>query len=107
MKNLVEQKCIPCSIGDLPLTPEQIDFYMKDVQGWSLKDGKITKSFQFKDFKEALEFTNKVGNLAEEEGHHPVIHLSWGRVTLDLWTSKIKGLHDNDFILAAKIDQLS
>ncbi len=106
MAELLDQKCIPCSLGDLPLTQDQIDYYMKEVEGWSLVEGKITKTFKFKDFKEALDFTNKVGELAEKEGHHPVIHLSWGRVVIDLWTNKIKGLHDNDFILAAKIDEL-
>ena len=66
----------------------------------------MERIFKFKDFKEALEFTNKVGGIAEAEGHHPDITLSWGRVIITLWTHKIKGLHENDFIMAAKIDEL-
>lgn len=106
MDELQNQKCIPCSIGDTPLSPEEIESYLKQLKGWSLSDGRLKKTFLFKDFKEALTFTDKVGQLAEEEGHHPVIHLSWGRVVIEQWTSKIKGLHFNDFILASKIDAL-
>jgi pterin-4-alpha-carbinolamine dehydratase (EC 4.2.1.96) len=75
--------------------------------GWEvINDVKIEKKFKFKDFKEALEFTNKVGALAEEEGHHPDIQLSWGKVVISLTTHKIHGLSENDFIMAVKIDKL-
>ncbi|NLJ99179.1 MAG: 4a-hydroxytetrahydrobiopterin dehydratase [Tissierellia bacterium] len=66
----------------------------------------LKKEYKFKNFKDALDFTNKVGSLAEEEGHHPDIYLSWGKVVIKLWTHKIDGLHKNDFILAAKIDEI-
>ncbi|NLY73189.1 MAG: 4a-hydroxytetrahydrobiopterin dehydratase [Tissierellia bacterium] len=103
---LLEKKCIPCSIGDLPLNEGQLKDYLGQVKDWELKEGKITKTFKFKDFKEALDFTNKVGQVAEDQGHHPVIELGWGFVKVSQWTSKIKGLHENDFIMAAKIDAL-
>jgi len=75
--------------------------------GWQLVDNHhLEKSYKFADFREALEFTNKVGKLAEEQGHHPDIHLSWGKVKLVLWTHKIDGLTESDFILAAKADTL-
>lgn len=107
MAELLEKKCIPCSIGDQPLGEKEIENYLKQITSdWTLSDHRLKKTFLFKDFKEALAFTNKVGQLAEEQGHHPVIHLSWGRVIIEQWTSKIKGLHENDFILAAKIDAI-
>lgn len=108
MDNLLEKKCVPCSIGAFPLTKDEIEEYLKDLkEGWKVIDDiKIEKTFKFKDFKEALDFTNKVGALAEKEGHHPDIYLSWGKVIIYLWTHKIKGLHENDFIMATKIDTL-
>lgn len=108
MKDLLSKKCIPCSIGAIPLDSEEIEGYVKEIKdGWVVVDNKhLEKTFKFTDFKEALDFTNKVGALAEEEGHHPDICLSWGKVVLRLWTHRIKGLHENDFILAAKIDKI-
>ncbi|NLY85356.1 MAG: 4a-hydroxytetrahydrobiopterin dehydratase [Tissierellia bacterium] len=108
MTDLLSKKCIPCSLGDIPLEREEIEEYLKNLKsGWTaVEDKYIEKTFKFKNFKEALYFVNKVGNLAEEEGHHPDIYLSWGKVVLKLWTHKIKGLHENDFILAAKIDEI-
>lgn len=99
---------MPCSIGALPLEREEIEEYLRNLKtDWNLVEDKyIEKTYKFKDFKDALDFVNKVGKLAEEEGHHPDIYLSWGKVVLKLWTHKIKGLHENDFILAAKIDEL-
>lgn len=108
MSDLTSKKCVPCSIGAIPLNADEIRNFLKDLnESWEVKDNKqIERVFKFKDFKEALEFTNKVGGLAEAEGHHPDIYLSWGKVIVTLWTHKIKGLHENDFILAAKIDAL-
>lgn len=108
MTDLLSKKCIPCSIGAIPLERDEIEEYLKNLKnGWTVIDDKfIEKTYKFKDFKEALDFVNKVGKLAEEEGHHPDIYLSWGKVILKLWTHKIKGLHENDFIMAAKIDQI-
>ncbi len=108
MENLLAKKCIPCSIGDIPLDSNDIANYMKQLkEGWTLaEDGHIEKTYKFKDFKEALAFVNKIGDLAESEGHHPSIRLSWGKVVVRSWTNKIGGLHENDFILAAKIDEI-
>ena len=108
MSDLLTKKCIPCSIGTDPLAEDEIQVYYKELQeGWKVVDNHhIEKSYKFKDFQEALDFTNKVGALAEAEGHHPDIYLSWGKVDIKIYTHKIDGLHENDFILAAKIDEL-
>lgn len=108
MTDLLTKKYIPCSIGTDPLTKDEINVFFKELQdGWMVIDyHHIEKIYRFKDFKEALDFTNKLGDLAESEGHHPDIHLSWAKVIIKIWTHKIDGLHENDFILAAKIDQL-
>lgn len=108
MTNLNDQKCVPCSTGAEPLNHIEIENYLKSLsEGWTnLEDKKIEKTFKFKDFKSALDFTNAVGEIAEEEGHHPNISLGWGYVKITLSTHKIKGLHLNDFILASKIDKI-
>ena len=81
--------------------------YFKIIEGWELiEDKKIVKTFKFANFRKAMEFTNRVGELAEAENHHPDIHLSWGKVKVELSTHAVKGLSENDFILAAKIDEL-
>lgn len=108
MSDLLAKKCIPCSIGAPTLTEEEIEELLPSLkEGWELlEDDKLEKNYKFKDFVEALDFVNKIGDLAEQEGHHPDIFLSWGQVIVQLWTHKIDGLHENDFILAAKIDEL-
>lgn len=108
MSKLLEKKCIPCSIETDPLEEKEINEYIKDLNdGWNvIENKKIEKVYKFKDFKKALDFTNKVGELAEKEGHHPVIVLSYGRVKIKLYTHKIDGLHENDFVMAAKIDNI-
>ena len=108
MENLLAKKCIPCSIDTEPLTDIEIESFLRRVdKNWELaEDMRIERTFKFKNFKEALDFTNKIGNLAEEEGHHPSIYLAWGIVRVRIWTNNIKGLHENDFILAAKIDSI-
>ncbi len=111
MMALDEMKCVPCRGGIPPLTDAEIGQYYRQLQSWSVveKGGikLLEKSFKFKDFAEALAFTNKVGKIAEKEGHHPGILTEWGRVTVTWWTHKIKGLHRNDFIMAAKTDALA
>lgn len=106
--NLLAKKCIPCSIKTEPLNGEEIQNYLKMLaEDWELVDhAYIKKTFNFPDFKEALAFVNRIGEIAEKEGHHPEITLNWGRVIVKLMTFKIQGLHENDFILAAKIDEV-
>ena len=99
-----------CS-GDSPLaTPEEIETLLLQVPEWNIlmSEGidKLERVFEFSDFIQALEFTNNVGNLAEQENHHPAVLTEWGRVTVTWWTHKIGGLHHNDFVAAAKTDQL-
>lgn len=105
---LVDKRCFPCEVGTVPLTLGKAEELLKQTVDWQLDDGakKISKRFKFKNFKDALAFVNKVGEVAEAEGHHPDIQLSWGKVMIELSTHSIKGLSENDFILAAKIDAL-
>lgn len=105
--DLSAKHCKPCEGGTPPLAGQPLEELAKQVQGWEMPDGRrLVKSFKFPDFIKALEFTNRVGELAEKEGHHPDIFLSWGKVRIELSTHKIKGLSENDFILAARIDEL-
>lgn len=109
MTDLANKKCVPCEGDFPPMTPEQARDLMEHVPGWELNADStaISRAYTFKDFKEALDFTNAVGVLAEEEGHHPDIALSWGKVALTLSTHSIGGLSENDFILAVKLNDLS
>ena len=107
--DLLSKKCVPCEGGAEPITRQEAEQYLKEVKDWVLSENarQISKKFKFKNFKEALEFINKVGEIAEQEGHHPDIHLVHYRVVkIDLMTHAIKGLFENDFILAAKIDNI-
>ena len=105
--DLASKKCIPCEGGTKPFGPEEIKNYIKEVPGWLVFNfTKLNKEFKFKDFKEAMLFVNKIAALAEEEGHHPDIAISYNKVRIDLTTHAIGGLSENDFILAAKIDNL-
>lgn len=109
MKNtLAQRKCSACTGGTAPLQDDQIsDFLAGLAGGWSLVDGqRIQKEFKLKNFREALDLTNAVGEIAEAENHHPDIMLGWGKVVVTLYTHKVNGLTENDFILAAKIDAL-
>jgi 4a-hydroxytetrahydrobiopterin dehydratase len=110
MEKLTELRCTACREGEPPLTDEEIAALHPEVPGWQVieEEGikRLRRAFRFKDFAGALAFTNKVGELAEQEGHHPAILTEWGRVTVTWWTHKIKGLHRNDFIMAAKTDVL-
>ncbi len=109
MVSLVHKKCAPCEGGTPPLQGKEILDYSQELgNGWKVvNDHHLEKEFTFKNFKEALAFTNKIGTLAEEEGHHPDILLGWGKVKVTLWTHTVGGLSENDFILAAKINQQS
>jgi 4a-hydroxytetrahydrobiopterin dehydratase len=91
-----------------PLKGEALTSLQGQVPGWNvIEEHHITKSFTFPDFREALGFVNRVGDLAEEQGHHPDVYLSWGKVEVKLWTHKVDGLTENDFIMAAKINRLA
>ena len=104
--NLTTKKCVPCEGGVPPLSEAQLQRFMKMVKGWKLVKGHIQKNYMFKDFVEASSWLEKIKFLAEAQGHHPDIHWSWNTITLDLYTHAIKGLSENDFILAAKINEL-
>ena len=110
MSDLQQMKCVACRGGEPMLTDAEIVELHPQVAEWQIKgtDGikRLERAFKFKNFAQALEFTNKVGAIAEEEDHHPLIALEWGRVTVQWWTHIIKGLHKNDFIMAAKTDEL-
>jgi len=103
---LVEEKCKPCQGGEPTLSVAEAEGLGRQVPEWAIEDQAIERHLKFKDFREAMEFVNKVADAAEEEGHHPDIHISWNKVRLRLTTHKIGGLSRNDFILAAKIDKL-
>ena len=111
MTDLTSRKCVPCEGGIPPLPKEQIAEFMKQLSGeWQLIEEsnipKIKKKYKFANFKEAISFVNKVASLAESEGHHPNIFVYYNKVDIELYTHAIKGLHDNDFIIAVKIDKL-
>ncbi len=88
------------------MSREEAEALLEKVEGWKLKENKIQRTYRFKDFKESMKFVNRVADLAEEEGHHPDIAISWNKVTLTLTTHAISGLSQNDFILAAKINKI-
>jgi len=104
-------KCVPCEGGVLPMQGLKLEKYKKqldaETSGWELRDAKhLQKDYKFPDFKSALKFVNQVGAISETEGHHPNINFGWGFARILLWTHKIGGLTENDFVLAAKIDQI-
>jgi 4a-hydroxytetrahydrobiopterin dehydratase len=105
--NLAVRQCIPCRGGVLPLTEVQYQPLLAQLNGWRVVEGHhLEKAFEFKDFADALAFVNQVGIVAEKNGHHPNVYLSWGKVRITIWTHKIDGLTESDFILAAKCDAL-
>ena len=110
-KEPARAKCTACRASEPTVTPEEIAILHPLVKGWSIvdRDGikRLERAFRFKDFAEALLFTIRIGNIAEKEGHHPAITTEWGKVTVTWWTHKIKGLHKNDFIMAAKTDMIA
>jgi 4a-hydroxytetrahydrobiopterin dehydratase len=107
MPDLADKTCVPCRGGVPPLKGEELSLLQKQVDTWNIiEEHHLMKTFKFPDFRGALKFVNRVGELAEEQGHHPDISLAWGKVDITTWTHKINGLTESDFILAAKIDQL-
>jgi 4a-hydroxytetrahydrobiopterin dehydratase len=108
MNRLAEQQCVPCQGGMAPLKGPELEALGRQLDGgWRVVQGHhLEKEWKFADFRTALEFTNRVGALAESVQHHPDIYLAWGKVSLTLWTHKIDGLSQSDFVFAAKVDQL-
>jgi 4a-hydroxytetrahydrobiopterin dehydratase len=111
MTLLTDKTCESCRVGAQPATQEEIKQYMPQLPGWEITVvadvNRLVRTFEFKNFEQALQFTNKVGAVAEQEQHHPAILTEWGKVTVSWWTHKISGLHVNDFIMAAKTDEVS
>lgn len=107
--DLTQKKCVACEGAEIPLRRSEADILLKQVPGWVIsEDGKkISREFNFKDFKESMAFVNKMAEIAESEGHHPDIYIFYANVKLELWTHAIGGLFENDFIVAAKINKLS
>jgi 4a-hydroxytetrahydrobiopterin dehydratase len=106
--DLSKKKCKPCEGGVPPLNEKEIAEYRKNISDdWKvIENKKILKEYLFENYRQSIDFVNKVANLAEEEGHHPVMHIFFGRVVIELWTHAIDGLSENDFIMAFKIDEL-
>ncbi|HET6521109.1 MAG TPA: 4a-hydroxytetrahydrobiopterin dehydratase [Geminicoccaceae bacterium] len=106
---LSARSCVPCRGGVPPLAREEAERYLAETPGWSLGDGatKIERRFKLRNFAEAQALAQRIGDLAEEEGHHPDIAYGWGYCRVELQTHKIRGLHENDFIMAAKINRLA
>ena len=111
METLSTMKCEACKAGAPHVTHEEVIEYSEQTPGWQItKDddiNKLTKTYFFKDWEESIAFANRVGELAEEQGHHPAVLVEWGKVGVTWWTHKIKGLHKNDFIMAAKCEELA
>ena len=111
MSDLTEKKCMPCEGGVLPFDTSEIHKYQKKVDGWDvIKGGEeiffLLKKFKFDNFLKSIQFVNKVGDIAETEGHHPDIWFGWGYAKIKIFTHAISGLHESDFVLAAKIDKI-
>jgi 4a-hydroxytetrahydrobiopterin dehydratase len=107
MSELASRTCVPCRGGTPPLKGGELATLKRQVPEWEvIEEHHLRRRFRFKNFREALDFVNKVGELAEEQGHHPDISFGWGRVEVAIWTHKIDGLTESDFILAAKVDTL-
>ncbi len=111
MSELLKKKCVPCEGGAIPFNLSEIHKYQKKVDGWDLKKDKkniffLEKKFIFKNFLESQNFVNQVGKVSEDEGHHPDISFGWGYAKIIISTHAIQGLSENDFILAAKIDEI-
>lgn len=107
MTELADKKCVPCRGGTAPLTGAELDALHRSTPDWTvINEHHLQREFRFPDFKQALDFVNRVGAVAEEQGHHPDILLAWGKAEVTLWTHSINGLSESDFIMAAKIDRL-
>lgn len=107
MSGLAERECVPCRGGVPPLKGEEIEEFATQLKDWRVvNEHHLQKTYEFKNFRESLDFVNRVGELAEAQGHHPDICFGWGKADVTIWTHKIDGLTESDFVLAAKIDRL-
>ena len=106
MSDLANRECVPCRGGVPPLKDDELARLLAELRGWEVvEEHHLKKSYKFPDFREALQFVNSVGEIAEEQGHHPDICFGWGHAEITIWTHKIDGLTESDFILAAKVDK--
>jgi 4a-hydroxytetrahydrobiopterin dehydratase len=106
MSELAARNCVPCKGGVPPLKGKEIEPLLSQLEGWNAVDEHhLAKTYKFPDFVRALKFVNRVGEIAEKEWHHPDLYLAWGRVRIEIWTHKINGLTESDFVFAAKADQ--
>ncbi|MGD8859907.1 MAG: 4a-hydroxytetrahydrobiopterin dehydratase [Myxococcales bacterium] len=104
---LADRTCVPCRGGVPPLTKEEYEPLLRELDGWEVVDDHhLRRDYRFGNFTDALDFTNRAGAVAEEQGHHPEITVGWGHALVEIWTHKIDGLTESDFILAAKLDAL-
>ena len=107
MSELAERQCVPCRGGVPPMKGDEITEMSSQLPDWQVvNEHHLRRNYRFKDFRETLDFVNRVGELAEEQGHHPDICFGWGKADITIWTHKIDGLTESDFVLAAKIDKL-
>lgn len=116
MSTLAERQCVPCKGGVPPLTREQLAPLLKQIQEWSVAEAaserhgtvlKLVREYRFENFKEAMAFASRIGEIAEEQQHHPDLHVAWGKVGVEIWTHKIGGLTESDAIFAAKCDAIA
>ena len=108
MSDLANRQCVPCRGGVPPMKGAEINEFASQLHEWEVvHEHHLKKTFKFKNFREALDFVIRIGELAEEQGHHPDICFGWGKAEITIWTHKIDGLTESDFVLAAKIDRLS
>jgi 4a-hydroxytetrahydrobiopterin dehydratase len=108
ISDLARKTCVPCEGGVPPLKGDELKEYEQQLPGWQVVEGHhIVRDFNFPDFKSALAFVNQVGDIAEAEGHHPEIKFTWGKARVSIWTHKVNGLTESDFILAAKISKIA
>jgi len=107
MSDLASKECVPCKGGTPPLNGPELEALARDLGGdWRIRDGHhLEKEYQFGDFRSAMNFAIRVGELAEEQGHHPDMYIAWGKVLLTVWTHKVDGLTESDFVFAAKADK--
>ncbi|MEE8460342.1 MAG: 4a-hydroxytetrahydrobiopterin dehydratase [Phycisphaerales bacterium] len=108
VSELANKQCVPCQGGTPPLPDDQVSDLLRELDGWTVEqEYHLTRTYKLPDFAKSLAFVNRIGGIAEQQNHHPDIYLAWGTVRVEVWTHKIKGLTESDFIFAAKVDAAS